>query len=91
MTFAGFMFGRVPGAGMAVSDFRADDPRAALEAEFTGLLADCLAQHRSPSAWECQCLANATRLMCLGLYGQAFEQITQIRRPSVPRKPRLVK
>jgi hypothetical protein len=85
MTFAGFMFGRLPSAAqMAVSDFRIDDPRSALEAEFTELLAGYLVEHRSLTAWDCHCLANAMRLMCLGLYGQAFEQITQIRCPPIP-------
>jgi hypothetical protein len=84
MTFAGFMFGRTPSAAlarMAVSNFQTDDPRAALEAEFTELLAGYLAEHRSLTARDCHCLANAMRLMCLGLYDQAFEQITQIRCP----------
>ena len=58
---------------------RADDSRAAMETEFTELVAGYLAKHRSLTAWDCHCLANAMRFMCLGLYGQAFDQMKQIR------------
>lgn len=81
MTFGEFISGRTPGEAQAATIV---DPRAALEAEFTELLAGYLAEHRSLTPWDRHCLANATRLMCMGDYGRAFEQITQVRSPPVP-------
>ena len=86
MTFGEFMSGRAPGEPQAGAII---DPRAALEAEFAELLAGYLAEQQSLTAWDRHCLANATRLMCLGDYGRAFEQITQVRCPPVPLEFRL--
>lgn len=86
MTFGEFMSRHMPGEAQAGAVI---DPRAALEAEFTELLAGYLAEHQSLTPWDRHCLANATRLMCLGDYGRAFEQITQIRSPPVPLQFRL--
>jgi hypothetical protein len=67
---------------MADSGFRIDGAGAALEAEFAELLAGHLARHYSLTAWDRHCLASAMRLMCLGLYDEAFGQMTQIRWPT---------
>ena len=88
MTFGELMSQHVPGEAQPGAVI---DPRAAIEAEFTELLAGYLAEHQSLTAWDRHCLANATRLMCLGDYGRALEQITQVRRPPVPLAFRLTR